>query len=132
MPSKKKASEVAGPSASNPPAPEQTGGGEGTGGGTGVVEPAHGATASEHAPRPSQEARDRQRRGAHSTIRSLDQERGGVFWDAKANNTRKLAGGRVVRSPGPGPALSNIVGSPTPPPPPRHPPPLPATPAEAL
>src|SRR3954471_24799541 len=43
MPPKKKSPEVAGPSASNPPPLEQTGGGEGTGGGMGVVEPAHGA-----------------------------------------------------------------------------------------
>src|SRR3954470_9274953 len=54
MPPKKKAPEVAGPYASNPQPLEQTGGGDGTGGGTGVAEPAHGATASEHAPRPSQ------------------------------------------------------------------------------
>src|SRR3954470_21372321 len=37
MPPKKKAPEVAGPSASNPPPLEQTGGGDGTGGGTGVA-----------------------------------------------------------------------------------------------
>src|SRR4051812_35822964 len=50
MPPKKKGPEVAGPSASNPPPLEQTGGGDGTGGGTGVAKPAHGAAASEHTP----------------------------------------------------------------------------------
>src|SRR3954465_9796126 len=101
MPLKKKASEVAGPSASNPPAPEQTGGGEGAGGGTGVDVAAHGATASEHAPRPSQEARDRQRHGAHSTIRSLDQDRAAGSQDARGQHTRQHAGASAVRSPGP-------------------------------
>src|SRR3954466_1261763 len=83
MPPKKKASEAATPSASNPPPPQQTAGGEDAGVRTGVDEGAHGATkskdktalpvggvvgshddrASVDAPRPSQEAQDRQRRG---------------------------------------------------------------------
>src|SRR3954470_16321695 len=109
----KKAPEVAGPSASNPPPLEQTGGGEGTGGGTGVVEPAHGATASEQAPRPSQESRDRQRHGAHSTIRSLDPDRAGGSQDAQGQHTRQHAGASVARLPGPGTAPSNIVRSPS-------------------
>src|SRR3954465_1494432 len=102
MPLKKKASEVAGPSASNPPPLEQTGGGEGAGGGTGVSVAAHGATASEHAPRPSQEARDRQRLGTHGTIRSLDPDRAGGSQDAQGQHTRQHAGASMVRSLGPG------------------------------
>src|SRR3954463_2136781 len=92
MPPKKKAPEVAGPSASNPPPLEQTGGGEGTGGGTGVVEPVHGATASELAPRPSQEMRDRQRLGTHGTIRSLDPDRAGEPQGAQGQHTHQRAG----------------------------------------
>src|SRR4051812_26722143 len=99
MPPKKKAPEVAGPSASNPPLPEQTGGGEGADGGTGVVEPAHGVTASEQAPHPSQEARDRQRLATHSTIRSLDPNRAGGSQDAQGQHTRQHAGPSEVRSP---------------------------------
>src|SRR3954468_21011337 len=111
MPPKKKAPEVAGPSASNPPPLEKTGGGEGTGGGTGVVEPAHGAAASEHAPRPSQEARDRQRLGTHGTIRSLDKDRAGGSQGAQGQHTHQRAGASVARLLGPGTAPSNIVRS---------------------
>src|SRR4051812_28735639 len=75
MPPKKKAPEVTGPSASNPPPLEQTGGGEDAGGGTGAVEPVLGPAASELAPRPSQEARNQQRPGTHGAIRSLDPDR---------------------------------------------------------
>ena len=87
MPPKKKASEVAAPSTSIPPPPEQTGGGVDAGGGTGADEGAHDAarskdkaaqtSASLHAPRPSQEARDRQRHGTRGTIRSLGQGQAG-------------------------------------------------------
>src|SRR3954468_2733447 len=42
MAPKKKAPEATGPSASNPPPMEQTGGGEDAGGGTGAVEPVLG------------------------------------------------------------------------------------------
>src|SRR3954471_4488847 len=132
MPPKKKAPEVAGPSASNPPPLEQTGGGEGTGGGMGVVEPAHGAAASEHAPRPSQEARDRQRLGTHGTIRSLDPDRAGGSQGAQGQHTHQRAGASVARLPGPGAAPSNVVRSLSTSRPPRPSPPLPATLAEAL
>src|SRR4051812_10137328 len=132
MPPKKKAPEVVGPSASNPPPLEQTGSGEGTGGGTGVVEPAHGPAASEHAPRPSQEARDRQRLGTHGTIRSLDQDRAGGSQDAQGQHTHQRAGASVARLPGPGVAPSNVVRSSSTSRSTRHSPPLPATPAEAL
>src|SRR3954463_3256867 len=132
MPPKKKAPEVAGPSASNPPPLEQTGGGEGTGGGTGVVEPVHGATASELAPRPSQEARDRQRLGTHGTIRSLDPDRAGEPQGAQGQHTHQRAGASVARLPGPGAAPSNVVRSSSTPRSSRRLPPLPATPAEAL
>src|SRR4051812_41383912 len=111
MPPKKKASEVAGPSASNPPPPEQTGGGEGAGGGTGIDVAAHGTTASEHAPRPSQEARDRQRLGTHGTKRSLDPDRAGGSRDAQNQRARQHASTSEVRSPGRGTALSNVVRS---------------------
>src|SRR3954463_5040280 len=98
MPPKKKASEAAAPSATNPPSPEKMAGGEDAGGRTGVDEGAHGATrskdkvalpvggiagshddrASVDAPRPSQEARDRQRHGTHGTIRLLNPNRAGI------------------------------------------------------
>ena len=84
MPPKKKDSEAAVPSASLPLPPEQTGGGVDTGGRMGVDEGALSAakskdkaaqtSASMRAPRPSQEARDQQRHGAHSTMRLLDQD----------------------------------------------------------
>src|SRR3954466_14941938 len=131
MPPKKKVPEVAGPSASNPPPLEQTGGGDGTGGGTGATEPAHGATASEHAPRPSQEARDQQRLGTHGTIRSLDPDRAGGSQGAQGQHSHQrtsasMAGllGRVV-------APSNVVRSSRTSRSTRRSPPLPATPAEA-
>src|SRR3954463_7638368 len=132
MPPKKKAPEVAGPSTSNPPPLEQTGGGDGTGGGTGVAEPAHGAAASEHASRPSQEARDQQRLGTHGTIRSLDPDRAGGSQGAQGQHTHQHAGASVARPPGPGAAPSNIVRSSSTSRSTCHSPPLPATPAEAL
>src|SRR3954465_14131809 len=132
MPPKKKAPEVAGPSASNPPPLEQTGGGDGTSGGTGVAEPAHGATASEHAPRPSQEARDQQRLGAHGTIRSLDPNRAGGSQGAQGQHSHQRAGASVARLPGPGVAPSNVVRSSSTSRSTRRSPPLPTTPAEAL
>src|SRR3954469_979874 len=114
MPPKKKASEAAAPSALNPPPPQQTASGEegggrkggGAGGRMGVDEGAHGATkskdksvlpvggvvgshddrASVDAPRPSQEAQDRQRHGTHGTIRSLDPNRAGGSRDAQGQH----------------------------------------------
>src|SRR4051812_28311600 len=102
MPPKKKAPEVAGPSASNPPPLEKTGGGDGTGGGTDVVEPVHGATASEHAPRPSQEARDQPRPGTHGTIRSLDPDRADGSPGVRGQQAPQRVGASVARLPGPG------------------------------
>ena len=68
MPPKKKASAADVPSMLIPPPPEQTGGGVDAGGRTDADEGAHGdarskdkaaqTSASVHAPRPSQEARD--------------------------------------------------------------------------
>src|SRR4051812_40785439 len=132
MPPKKKASEAANPSASNAPPPEPTAGGVGAGGGTGVGEEAHNAAASEHAPRPSQEARDRQRHGTHGTIRSLDPERAGGSRDAQGQHTRQHAGPSEVRLPGGDIAPSNVVRSPSISRSSHRSPPLPATPAEAL
>src|SRR3954470_11214079 len=102
MPPKKKAPEVAGPSASNPPPLEQAGGGEGAGGGTGVGEEIPNAATSEHAPRLTQEAQDRQRHGTHSTICSLDPDRAGGSRDVQGQHTRQHAGPSEVRSPGRG------------------------------
>src|SRR3954466_601481 len=132
MPPKKKTSEVAGPSASNPPPPEQTAGGVDAGGRTGVDAGAHDATASEHAPRPSQEARDRQRHGTHGTIRSLDPDRAGGSRDAQNQHARQHAGASEARSPGRDTAPPNIVRSPSISRSSHRSPPLPATPAEAL
>src|SRR3954468_8783125 len=152
MPPKKKASEAAAPSASNPLPPEQTAGGEDTGGRTGVDEGAHGATkskgktaltvggvagshddrASIDAPRPSQEAQDRQRRGTHGTIRSLDRDRAGGSRDAPGQHARQRAGASEARSPGRDIAPSNAVRSPSISRSSHRSPPLPATPAEAL
>src|SRR3954470_13458866 len=132
MPPKKRALEVAGPSASNPPPLEQMGGGEGAGGGTGVVEPVRGATASELAPRPSQEARNEQRPGTHGTIRSLDLDRAGETQGAQGQHTHQRAGTSVARLPGPGAAPSNVVRSSSTSRSTRRSPLLPATPAEAL
>src|SRR3954462_7931068 len=103
MPPKKKASEAAAPSATNPPSPEQMAGGEDAGRRTGVDEGAHGAARSKDkvalpvggiagshddrafvdAPRPSQEAWDRHRHGTHGTIRLLDPNRAGGSQDAQ-------------------------------------------------
>src|SRR3954471_12949074 len=152
MPPKKKASEAATPSASNPPPPEQTAGGEDAGGRTCVDEEAHGATrskdkaalpvgsvadshddrASMGAPRPSQEARDRQRRGTHGTIRSLDPNRAGGSRDAQGQHARQRAGASEARSPGRNTAPSNVVGTPSISRSSHRSAPLPATPAEAL
>src|SRR3954471_18292540 len=132
MPPKKKAPEVTGPSTSNPSPLEQAGGGEDAGGGTGVVEPVHGATTSELAPRPSQEARNQQRPGTHGTIRSLDPDRAGELQGAQGQHTHQRAGASVARLPGPGAAPSNVVRSLSTSRPPRPSPPLPATLAEAL
>src|SRR4051812_17105390 len=112
MPPKKKASEAAAPSASNPPPPQQTAGGEDAGGRTGVDEGAHGANkskdktalpvggvvgshddrASVDAPRPSQEAQDRHRRGTHGTIRSLDPNRASGSREAQGQHACRRAG----------------------------------------
>src|SRR4051812_22695257 len=132
MPPKKKAPEVAGPSASNPPPLEQTGGGEGAGGGTGVVEPVLGPAASELAPRPSREARNQLRPGTHGTIRSLDPDRAGGSQGTQGQHAHQRAGTSVAQLPGPGAAPSNVVRSSSTSRSTRHSPPLPTTPAEAL
>src|SRR3954465_15333485 len=152
MPPKKKASEAAAPSATNPLPPEQTAGGEDAGGGTGVDEGSHGAArskdkaalpiggvagshddrASVDAPRPSQEAQNRQRRGTHGTIRSLDPDRAGGSRDAPGQHARQIAGAREARSPGRDVAPSNVVRSPSISRSSHRSPPLPTTPAEAL
>lgn len=123
MPPKKKASEAATSSASMPPPPEQMGGGVDAGRRTGVDEGAHGAarskdkasqtSASVHAPRPSQEARDRQRHGTRGTICSLDQDRAGGSRGAQDQHARQHVGTSKTRSPGRDTAPSNIVGSPS-------------------
>ena len=108
MPPNKKASEAAAPSVPNPPSPEQTADGADAGGITGVDEGALCATrskdkaalpiggvagshndrahsktsASVNAPRPSQEAWERQRRGTQGTIRLLGQGQIGGSRDA--------------------------------------------------
>src|SRR3954468_11110142 len=118
MPPKKKASEAA--VHSSPPPPQQTAGGKNAGGGTGVDEGAHGANKSKDktalpaggvvgshddrtsvdAPRLSQEAQDRQRRGTHGTIRSLDPNRASGSRDAPGQHTRQHGAVREARSPG--------------------------------
>src|SRR3954468_19660289 len=132
MPPKKKASEVAGPFASNPSPLEQAGGGGGAGGVTGVAEPVLGPAASELAPRPSQEARNQQRTGTHGAIRSLDPDRAGGSQGAQGQHAHQRAGTSVARLPGPGTAPSNIARSSSTSRSTRRSPPLPATPGEAL
>ena len=158
MPPKKKASEAAAPSTLNPPPPEQTADGADAGGRTGVDEGAHGAamskdkaalpisgvagshndrahsktSASVHAPRPSQEARDRQRHGTHGTMRLLDQDRAGGSRSAQDQHARQHAGTSEARSPGRDTAPSNIVRSPSISRSSHRSPPPPATAAEAL
>ena len=139
MPPKKKASEAAAPFAPNPPPLEQTADGADAGGRMGVDEGAHGAarskdkaalpiggvagshndqahsktSASVHAPRPSQEARDRQRHGTRSTIRLLGQDQAGGSRSAQDQHARQHAGTSEARSPGQDTAPSNIVRSPS-------------------
>ena len=158
MPPKKKASEAAAPSAPNPPSPEQAADGAGAGGRTGVDEGAHGAarskdkaalpiggvagshndrahsktSASVHAPRPSQEARDRQRHGTHGTMRSLDQGRASGSRSAQDHHACPPAGASETRSPGRDTAPSNVVRSPSISRSSHRSPPPPATAAEAL
>ena len=142
MPPKKKASEAAAPSAPNPPPSEQTADGADAGGRTGVDEGAHGAarskdkaaqtSASVHAPRPSQEAQDRQRHGIRSTIRSLGQDRAGGSQGAQDQHARQRAGTSETRSPGRDTPPSNIVRSPSISRSSHRSPPPPATAAEAL
>ena len=143
MPPKKKASEVGGPSASIPPPPEPTVGGVDAGGRTDAGEETHGATkskdktddrahsktsASVHAPRPSQEVPERQRRGTQGTIRLLGQGQVGGLRDAQGQR----AGTSKARSPGRDPAPSNAVRSPSISRSSHRSPPLPSSPAEAL
>src|SRR3954466_14631951 len=97
MPPKKKAPEITGPSASNPPPLEQAGGGEDAGEGTGVAEPVLGPAASELAPRPSQEARNQQRPGTHSAIRSLDLDRAAGSQGAQGQLAHQRAGTSMAR-----------------------------------
>src|SRR6187401_2915587 len=125
MSPKKKASEAAAPSAPNPPPPEQTAGGVDAGS-IPSDEGAHGAakskdkaalpiggvagshddrahsktSASVHAPRPSQEARARQRHGTHGTIRLLGQDQAGGSRNAQDQHARQHAGTSKARSPG--------------------------------
>ena len=139
MPPKKKASEAAAPSAPSPPPLEQTADGEDAGGRTGVDEEAHSAARSKdkvalpiggvagshndrahsktsafvHAPRPSQEAWDRQRYGTHGTMRLLDQDRAGGSRSAQDQHARQHAGTSEARSPGWDTAPSNVVRSPS-------------------
>ena len=123
MPPKRKDSQAAVPSTSIPPPPKQTSGGVDASGRTGVDEGAHGAarskdkaaqtSASVHAPRPSQEARDRQRHGTRGTIRSLDQDRASGSRDAQDQHACQHAGTSKTRSPGRDTAPSNLVGSPS-------------------
>src|SRR6187399_2838275 len=143
MPPKKKASEVAGPSTSIPPLPEPTVGGVDAGGRTDAGEDTHGAAKSKdktddrahsktsvsvHAPRPSQELPDQQRRGTQGTIRLLGQGQAGGSRDAQGQR----AGMSKARSPGRDAAPSNAVRSPSISRSSHRSPPLPATPAEAL
>ena len=158
MSPKKKAPEAAAPSASNPPPPEQTAGGVDAGGRTDVDEGTHGAarskdkaalpiggvvdshndwahsktSASVHAPRPSQEARDRQRHGTHATICLLDQDRAGGSRNAQDQHARQHASTSKARSPGRDTAPSNIVRSPSISRSSHRSPPPPTTSAEAL
>ena len=142
MPPKKKASEAAVPSTSIPPPPEQTGGGVDAGGRTGIDEGAHGAARSKdkaaqtstsvHAPRPSQEARDRQRHGARSTICALEQGQAGGSRGAQDQHARQHAGTSEARSPGQDTAPSNVVRSPSISRSSHRSPLPPTTPAEAL
>src|SRR6187399_664199 len=147
MPPKKKASEAAGPSASIPPPPHPTAGGVDAGGRTDADEGTHGAakskdkaddhvhskaSASVHAPRPSQEAWDRQRCGTQGTIRLLGQGQAGGSRDAQGQHTHQHAGTSKARSPGRDAAPSNAVRSPSISRSSHRSPPLPATPAEAL
>ena len=139
MPPKKKTSAVVALSTLIPPPPEQMSGGEDAGGRTDIDEGAHGAvrskdkaalpiggvagshndrahsktSASVHAPRPSQEARDQQRHGTHDTMRLLDQDRAGGSRSAQDQHARQHAGTSEARSPGRGTAPSNIVRSPS-------------------
>ena len=123
MPPKKKTSAAAAPSTSLPPPLEQTGGGVDAGGRTDIDEGAHGAarskdkaaqtSASVHAPRPSQEAQDRQRHGIRSTIRSLGQHQAVGSRGAQDQHARQRAGTSEARSPGWDTAPSNIVRSPS-------------------
>ena len=142
MPPKKKTSAAAVPSTSIPPPPEQTGGGVDAGGRTDIDEGAHGAarskdkaaqtSASVHAPRPSQEAQDRQRHGIRSAIRLLDQDRAGGSRGAQDQHARQHAGTSEARSPGRDTAPSNIVRSPSISRSSHRSPLPPTTPAEAL
>ena len=142
MPLKNKASAAAVPSTSIPPPPEQTGGGVDADGRTDIDEGAHGAarskdkaaqtSASVHAPRPSQEAQDRQRHGIRRAIRSLDQDRAGGSRGAQDQHARQHAGMSETRSPGRDTAPSNIVRSPSISRSSHRSPLPPTTPAEAL
>src|SRR3954463_5210990 len=79
----------------------------------GGVAGSHDDRASVDAPRPSQEARDRQRHGTHGTIRLLDPNRVGGSRDAQGQHARQRAGASEARLPGRNTAPSNIVVSPS-------------------
>ena len=142
MPPKKKTSAAAAPSTSLPPPLGQTSGGMDTDGRKNVDEEAHDAarskdkaaqtSASVHVPRPSQEARDRQRHGTRGTIRSLDQDRAGGSRDAQDQHARQHAGISKTRSPARDTTPSNTVRSPSISRSSHRSPLPPTTPAEAL
>ena len=89
--------------------------GAGTDGGTHIItrskDKAPQTSASVHAPRPSQEARDRQRHGAPSTILALEQGQAGGSRDAQGQHARQHVGASAARSPGRDVAPSNTVRS---------------------
>ena len=86
------------------------------------------ASVSVHAPRPSQEVPDQQRRGTGGTIRLLGRGQAGESRDAQGQR----AGTSKARSPGRETAPSNPVRSPSISRSSHRSPPLPSSPTEAL
>src|SRR4051812_8079356 len=140
MAPKKKASKVAGPSASHPPLPEPTVGGGDAVGGVVAGEDTRGATknknraddrasVSEDASRPSRQTTTQQRHATGGGIRLLGQGQTGGSRGARGPRPGASKG----KTPGGGdPAPPNAVRSPSISRSSRHSPPLPSTPAEAL
>jgi hypothetical protein len=83
-----------------------------------------------HTPRPSQDARNRQRPDASGARRSLDKDLAHQSRDAQGHHARQHTGGVEVRSPGRGDAPSNTVRSKSTPRSSHHS--IPPSPAEAL